>query len=213
MDLWQLHIFRHVVEKGSFSKAAEAVHLTQPTVSSHIKDLEDHFGCRLMDRLGRQAVTTPAGELLYAHAKKLLAARDEAENALHAFLGHPRGRLAIGGSTIPGNYILPGLIGPFVKEFPEVSVNLVVADTREIAHQTAEGLLELAVVGAVTPDRRLVHEPFLDDELILVVPAGHPFVGKKNVPIQDLASEPFVLREEGSGTRRSLSDMLATAGM
>jgi len=213
VDLWQLHIFCQVVEKAGFSKAAESVHLTQPTISAHIKDLEEHFGCLLLDRLGRTVSPTPAGEVLYARAKKLLAQADEMESAVQMFLGRPRGKLALGASTIPGNYVLPAVLGPFVKQYPEISVSLAVADTKAIALSVAEGALEAGVVGALTKDRRLSHEKLLEDELLLVVPPDHPFAGKKQVEAADLPGQPFVLREEGSGTRRTLSDMLKAAGM
>jgi DNA-binding transcriptional LysR family regulator len=102
MDLWQLNIFCRVIELKSFSRAGNAVHLSQPTISSHIKDLEDHFDCRLIDRLSKEAIPTKAGELLYSYAKRMLALRDETETALAEYNGKIRGRLVIGGSTIPG---------------------------------------------------------------------------------------------------------------
>ena len=111
MDLWQLHIFTKVVELKSFSKAGAAIHLSQPTVSSHIKDLEDHFECRLIDRLGKEALPTKAGTLLYGYARKLLSLKGETETALAQFKGKTRGHLVVGGSTIPGGYILPLIIG------------------------------------------------------------------------------------------------------
>jgi DNA-binding transcriptional LysR family regulator len=113
MDLWQLHIFCRVVERKSFSRAAEIVHLSQPTVSSHIQDLEAHFGCRLIDRLARQVVPTQAGRLLYSYARRLLALRDETETAMAQHQGRLTGNLVIGGSTIPGGYLLPGVVGLF----------------------------------------------------------------------------------------------------
>ena len=124
MDLWQLQIFVSVVENKSFSKASYAINLSQPTVSSHIKELEDYFQCRLLDRLGKSTETTKAGEILYKYSKKLLSLRDQAESALHDFLGRTKGDLFIGGSTIPSGYILPRLIGPFSKQFPEISIEL-----------------------------------------------------------------------------------------
>ena len=110
MDLWRLQIFCRVVELKSFSKAAKAVYLSQPTVSSHIKDLENHFECKLVDRLGREVIPTKAGRLLYDYATKIIALKQEAENALAEFQGKIKGRLTIGGSTIPAGYILPPLL-------------------------------------------------------------------------------------------------------
>ena len=118
MDLWQLNIFCRVIEMKSFSKAGEAIHLSQPTVSSHIKDLEAHFGTKLVDRLARQALPTKAGELLYEYAVRLLTLRDETESAMAEFLGKIKGRLSLGGSTIPAGYLLPRWIGEFTAAFP-----------------------------------------------------------------------------------------------
>ena len=107
MDLWQLHIFASVVEKKSFSKASETINLSQPTVSTHIKELEEHFQCRLLDRLGKVTEPTRAGLILYDYAKKILALRDEAQTAMLDFLGQTKGSLVVGGSTIPAGYIFP----------------------------------------------------------------------------------------------------------
>ena len=107
MDLWQLHIFCKVVDLKSFSRAGRAVHLSQPTVSSHIKDLEAHFDCRLIDRLAKEAVPTKAGLLLYRYAKRMIALREETESAMAEFKGQVKGSLNLGGSTIPGAFVLP----------------------------------------------------------------------------------------------------------
>jgi len=212
MDLWQLNIFCKVVEQKSFSKAAGVVHLSQPTVSSHIKDLESHFGCRLIDRLSKEAVPTKAGMLLYDYARRVLALKDEAETALADFMGKIRGRLTVGGSTIPGGYILPPIIGRFSREYPDVQVALVNGDTEKIIHDVREGFVELGIVGARTSDRKIAQERLLEDEMRLVVPAGHRWVGQKTVRIEELLAEPFILREDGSGTRKSIRQSLAGSG-
>lgn len=212
MDLWQLQIFCRVVETRSFSKAAEGVRLSQPTVSSHIKDLEDHFGCALIDRLGRQAVPTQAGELLYRHARRLLALRDEIETVMARYQGKTLGRLTVGGSTIPGGYLLPPIVGRFQKRHPGVTLSLVVADTGEILRRVLEGALELGVVGAAPRERQLVHEVVLADTLRLIVPGDHPWASRREVPFALLRNEPFILREEGSGTRQAIEEALHRAG-
>ncbi len=212
MDLWQLHIFVNVVDAKSFSKAAQACHLTQPTVSAHIKDLEEHFGCRLVDRLGRSVLPTKGGELLYSYARRILDLKDEAQSAMDAFLGKPRGRLCIGASTIPGSYLLPGLIGKFTGLYPEVSLSLVIGDTRSIAARTLEGKVELGIVGAPVADKQLDEEPLTEDEIRLILPQGHPLCGKETVGMDELGKHPFILREPGSGTRKSLEKILQKAG-
>ena len=209
MDLWQLHIFCKVIEFKSFSKAGKVVHLSQPTVSSHIKDLEDHFGCRLIDRLAREALPTKAGELLYGYARKLIALRDETEAALADFQGKIKGRLAVGGSTIPGGYILPRLVGAFIRTHPGVTLSLEIGDTEAIVSKLLEGTLELGIIGALSRDKHIHHEKWMPDELALIIPADHPWVGRTSVDIDTLRAEPFINREPGSGTLASLQSILA----
>jgi DNA-binding transcriptional LysR family regulator len=212
MDLWRLHIFCKVVELRSFSKAASTVYLSQPTVSSHIKDLEDHFECRLIDRLGREVAPTKAGELLYTYAAKIIALKDEAEKALAEFQGKIKGHLTIGGSTIPSGHILPPLLGKFKEAYPEVTVTLIEGDTAGIIQATIEGGVELGIVGARAREARLVQEKIMDDEMILVVQANHKWADRKRVTIKDLLSERFIMRERGSGTRRSIEQVLDKSG-
>jgi DNA-binding transcriptional LysR family regulator len=213
MDLWQLKVFCKVVELKSFSKAGEAVHLSQPTVSSHIKELENHFGVQLVDRLSRHAVPTKAGELLYQYAHRLTTLRDEAEAAMAEFLGRIKGRLAIGGSTIPGVYVLPQLIGLFARAFPDVQVALIVGDTADILSRIADGDIEIGMVGAVSDDSRLQQIPLVEDRLCLVVPSGHPWTRERSVPVAALAGEAFIVRERGSGTLRTIEEHLRVMGI
>jgi DNA-binding transcriptional LysR family regulator len=212
MDLWQLHIFCRVVEWRSFSKAAEAVHLSQPTVSSHIRDLEAHFGCPLIDRLSKEAVPTDAGRLLYGYARRLLALRDELETAMAQYQGKMRGRLVIGGSTIPGGYLLPRVVGQFKKRYPQVMLSLTIADTDRIVAGVLEGALELGVVGAESRDKNIFQEILASDEMRLIVPAGHPWAPKKKIVLAQLLTEPYIARERGSGTLRSLQESLRRQG-
>lgn len=213
MDLWQLTIFCKVIELKSFSRAGKAVHLSQPTVSSHIKDLEDHFDCRLIDRLAKAAVPTKAGMLLHRYARRMIALRDEIESAMAEFKGKIRGSLDLGGSTIPGAFILPAIIGAFTSRFPEVNVSLSIADTRQIIQAVLDGDLELGVVGAVTEDAGVVQKKLIEDKMCLVVPAGHRWSEKTSVTPQELIEEPFIIREQGSGTLKSIQNSLADAGL
>ncbi len=208
MDLWQLNVFCKVVEQKSFSRAGLAVHLSQPTVSSHIKDLEDHFGCVLIDRLGKEALPTKAGSLLYRYARKLLALRDETETAMSQLQGKIKGRLSIGGSTIPGGFILPRVIGEFSRKFPEVTVSMIVGDTEHILNEILSGELELGIVGAGTNSKKIVQQKFLDDDMRLIVPATHRWAGRKHVRLKELFEEPFIIREKGSGTLKSIKNSL-----
>ena len=212
MDLWQLNIFCKVIELKSFSKAGRTVHLSQPTVSSHIKDLEDHLDCQLIDRLSKEALPTKAGELLYGYAKRMLALRDETETALAEFKGKIRGQLVIGGSTIPGTYLMPQLIGDFKKQYPDVIVSLKIGDTDHIIADILSGNLELGIVGAKTETKKVAQKKLIEDEMRLVVPADHRWAGEKRVSLKQLVYEPFIVRERGSGTLKSLYQSLRDQG-
>jgi len=212
MDLWRLHIFCKVVELRSFSRAASSVYLSQPTVSSHIKDLEDHFECKLIDRLGREVAPTKAGELLYEYAAKMIALKENAERALAEFQGLVRGHLTIGGSTIPGGYILPPLLGKFKQAYPQVTVTLIESDTAGIIQDTIEGRVELGIVGAKAQEIQLVQEKVMDDEMCLIVPKGHKWAAAGHVRLEELIKEPFIMREPGSGTRKSIEQVLDKSG-
>ncbi len=212
MDLWQLHIFVSVVEKKSFSKASEAINLSQPTVSTHIKELEEHFQCRLLDRLGKTTEPTRAGMILYDHAKQLLGLRDLTESAMLDFLGHTKGKLAIGGSTIPAGYLIPKLVGAFTKKFPDVAIALSAGDTMQVIDAIKQGKIELGVVGALKEDPAICQEKLMADEMKLVVPKGHKWANKKSIDCSNLFSEPFIAREKGSGTWQSILKSMDRAG-
>lgn len=213
MDLWQLHIFCKVVDLRSFSRAGRAVHLSQPTVSSHIKDLEDHFDCRLIDRLAKEALPTKAGRLLYRYAKRMISLRDEVESAMSEFKGKVKGSLDLGGSTIPGAFVLPAIVGAFTTRFPEVSVSLSIADTQQIIEAILSGNLELGVVGAVSTHASIVQTHLVEDEMCLVVPADHRWSNRHRVTTKQLFTVPFILREQGSGTLKSIQTSFSEAGL
>ncbi len=212
MDLWQLNIFCKVIELKSFSKAGGTAYLSQPTVSSHIRDLESYFGCRLIDRMSKEAVPTKAGQLVYAYAKKLIALRDEMEIALSEFHGIIKGNLIIGGSTIPGEYILPRIVGSFKRIYPEIMISLIIGDTEKIINDTLSGILELGVVGAEKKDKRICQEILIDDEMRLIIPSDHKWRKKKSISIKMLLEEPFIIRERGSGTLKSIEQNLNKIG-
>ncbi len=213
MDLWRLKIFRKVVDNNSFSKAADAINLSQPTISSHIKDLESHFDCKLIDRLEKKAVPTKAGELLYSYAVRLLKLYEETETAMSEFHGKIKGRLVIGGSTIPGGYILPELVGKFMNEYPEVRVSLRVGDTKKIINDIIAGTLEFGMVGAKTNDKRIEQIKLINEEMRVIIPDDHKWSGKKCITIKSLIREPFIIRESGSGTLMALQSSLVIKGL
>lgn len=212
MDLWQLHVFVSVVEKKSFSKASQAINLSQPTVSTHVKELEDLFHCRLLDRLGKTTEPTRAGRVLYDHAKQLLALRDQTQSAMMDFLGHTKGELKVGGSTIPAGYIIPKLMGGFIREFPQVSISLYAGDTLQVIDLVKNGDLELGMVGALSSDPAIFQERLMTDEMKLIVPAHHKWAGRTSIACSEIFNEPFIAREKGSGTWQSILKSMDGAG-
>jgi DNA-binding transcriptional LysR family regulator len=212
-DLRQLEIFRKVVELESFSKAAEVVFLAQASVSERIANLENMLGLKLLDRLGRIVVPTKAGELLYKHALNLLEMKRIACAEMEDFLGIRRGEIRIGGSTIPGEYILPRVLGLFGRKNSQITVTLVIADSAEIENRVLEGQLELGVIGRKTSQRSLATSPLWQDELVIAVPSGHRWAKREEVSLEELTQEPFILRESGSGTLKTLDDYLRAAGL
>ena len=209
-DLRQLEIFCNVVELGSFSKAANAVFLAQASVSERISKLESMVGARLLDRLGRRVVPTRAGELLYKHAVSLLSMKEKVRQEMEDFLGIRRGSIHMGASTIPGEFILPRIIGSFNEEYPSVSVVLAISDTSDIETRVLEGNLELGVVGSKSNHNTLLYQELWKDELVLAIPAQHRWAGKKEVSIAAIYEEPFILRETGSGTLRHIERYLGS---
>jgi len=212
MDLRKLEVFCKLVELGSFTKTADAVLLSQPTVSEHIRNLEQELGHKLVDRLGRDVQPTPLGELLYGYARKILQTRQEALQAVEQFSGKLVGRIMLGCGTIPGTYILPRLIGEFRKKNPAIKATLRISGSRLIADDVKSGGLDLGVVGAKWNASDLSWTQIYTDSLSLVVNSQHRWVGKKQVTPEMLLDEPFILREAASGTRKAFEQILQGAG-
>jgi len=208
----ELEIFCKVVELENFSKAAKAVFLVQASVSERIASLEKKIGTRLLDRLGRKVIPTAAGELLHKHATLLLEMKETAQLEMENFLGLKQGEVSMGGSTIPGEYILPALISRFNKKYPYLSVQLKISDSSNIEKRILKGQLELGVIGSKSTHPNIISQQLWEDELVLAVPANHPFARRKSVSLKELRETPFILREEGSGTLKILEDYLRDSG-
>jgi DNA-binding transcriptional LysR family regulator len=212
MDLRRLEVFAKVAELGSFSRAADALFLTQPTISEHVRALEVELGLSLLDRLGRGATPTPAGRVLLDYARRMLKLAEEARQAVDHFQGRMSGTLLLGGSTIPGEYVLPALIGQFKAKYPDIAINLRVGSSRQVSEWVDEGRVEIGVVGARPALRTLVARELMTDELVVVVPPGHPFTTRKSIGLADVRSEPLIVREPGSGSREAVERALQEAG-
>lgn len=213
MEIRKLEVFCKVVELKSFTKTAEAVLLSQPTVSEHIRSLEEELGQKLIDRLGREVEPTPVGSLLYSYAIKILRLQHETLQAVEQYSGHLSGRITIGSSTIPGTYILPALINTFRKLHPEIKATIRISSSRVIARQVIDGEFDFGVIGAVWNERSLEWSEVFTDALTVAMPPDHPLAKKKSISTKALLNEPFIFREQGSGTRKVISQMLESQGI
>lgn len=213
LNLHHLKIFAAVAEHGGFSRAARALRLSQPAVSKTVQELERQVGLALFDRAGRAPRLTDAGEMLFARARELFGVERIAEEELGALRGLERGVLRVGASTTVATYFLPQLLARFHEQHGGVKLRVLSANTRAIARRLLEGRLDIALVeGPVSHDRISVSE-WREDELVVIAPAAHRLVRKRRVVAADLMSEPFILREPGSGTREVAEAALAEHGV
>jgi len=213
MDTRQLAAFCAVVERKSFSQAAERLGVTQPAVSLQVRSLEKRLGTQLLDRSGRRVEPTEAGLRLYRGAQRLLTLEEQlVEDVAGEDAAELAGEISIGASTGPAAIVVPLLLCEFQDENPGVKVSLTVSDTQSVVELVAERELELGIVGAARRHRSVRFEPFFDDEVILVCPPGHRF-GGKTVTLDDLRSEQLIVMQEGAGVRQMVEDELRALGM
>jgi len=212
MDTRQLAAFCAVVERKSFSQAAERLGVTQPAVSLQVRSLEKRLGRKLLDRSGRRVEPTEAGMALYRGAQRMLALEGQLIDELEAGEeGELLGTLEGGASTGPGSTVVPVLLCEFQHENPKVAVSLSISDTQSVVDRVAERELELGVVGAARRHRGVVFEPFFRDEVVLACPPGHRFAGQ-TVTLAQLREEPLIVMQEGAGVRQVIEDELRRAG-
>jgi len=213
MDLKRLELFCKVVDEKNFTRAADASGLSQPSVSEHIRCLEEEVGERLLDRLGREVLPTPAGKLLLGYARRMLDLRDQAAQALDEFGGRLCGRLRVGASSIPGNYLLPRAVEEFHQLYPDVQVQIGIGGTGRMLDELLEANVELAVVGDTGHATHVEFQPLFEDELVLAVPDGHPWQQRGRIAPAELAGCRYVQREPGSGSRAVVERALLQAGV
>jgi DNA-binding transcriptional LysR family regulator len=213
MDTRQLQAFCTVVERRSFSQAAERLGVTQPAVSLQVQALEKRLGVKLLDRSGRRVEPTEAGSRLYRGAQRLLALEQElVEHLTSDADADLRGTLQIGASTGPGGVVLPRLLCAFAEHHPGLHIELNVFDTQTVVDRVAERTLELGVVGAAPRHRGVEYEPFFRDSVVLACPVGHPFTGRR-VSLEDLRAETLIMMQEGAGVREVIEDELRKLGV
>jgi len=213
IELQQLRAFCAVAQKRSFTKAEEIVHRTQPTISGQISALERVYRTTLFNRSGREIVLTESGKILYDYAKRILELVDKSKDKVNELKRIVSGDLIIGASTIPGTYILPNILKDFKKEYPDVNISLQISNSEDVIYKILEHTLEIGAVGEKIKDKRLKYMHLAKDRIVLVVAPHHRWAKKTSVTIEDLRNEPFIYREEKSGTRASVEVALRNKGI
>ncbi|MGM0879447.1 MAG: selenium metabolism-associated LysR family transcriptional regulator [Bacillota bacterium] len=208
LNFHQLHIFYTVAERGSFSAAAQSLHMTQPAVTMQVQSLEDYFGTKLLQRSTKRIELTEAGRTLMPFAQRSIDLIRDTDQAMSTFTKQLKGRLQLGSSLTIGEYILPRLLGPFGQEYPHITISMKVMNTSQIMedilnHQLNFGLIEAPVNH---PDMHM--EAVMSDELRLIVSKDHPLANRSSVTLEEVLEYPFVLREQGSGTRLVMEEQL-----
>ena len=212
MDTRQLAAFCAVVEKSSFSQAAEKLGVTQPAVSLQVRALEERLGRTLLDRSGRRVEPTEAGLRLYRSAQRMLALEGQLYDEVAADSDELQGTLAIGASTGPGAHLVPLLLCEFQRDHPDLRIALSIWDTQMVSDKVAARELELGVVGALRRSRSLEFEPLVRDEIVLAVPPGHPSAGG-SISLDELRKETVIAMQEGAGVRQVVDEELRRAGL
>jgi DNA-binding transcriptional LysR family regulator len=214
MTLRQLEVFLAIAHARSYRQAAEALHTSQPALSQHVRELEGELGARLFDRLSRGVILTEAGRLLEERAQRVFATLTDAREVLGELQGLQRGSLLIGASTTPGVYVLPAVIGEFRRRHPGITLRLRIANSRLIEEGVRAHEFDLGVVGAhgLAPGEECLAAGLLD-ELVLIVSPSHRWARRRGVSPADLATEPLLVREEGSATRHVTERALEQAGI
>jgi molybdate transport repressor ModE-like protein len=209
----RLKIFCTVAETGSFTRAARIVHLSQPAVSLQIQSLEELYETKLFDKTEGKISLTPAGQILYEKAKGILEQFTEIEKEINRLTGMMKGAVNLGASTTLGNYILPYIITEFKKIHPKIKVKMLVGNTARVEDLLASGFINFGIVEGNVSKKNISAEKVMSDQLMLVAHPRHPLTRKKSVSIIDLTNEPFILREEGSGTRQKIEEFLKYHGV
>ena len=211
MDFRQLESFVAIAKLKSFSKAAERLFLTQPTLSNHISRLEEELGVILLARNNKKTELTDAGKLFFASAQELISRREQAVVDLGQFEGRIEGTLEIGASSIPGQYLLPQILARFCQSYPDVVYNIHYQSSHEVISQLISQELDFGMVGSPADNSLLVYEKAADDELVAIAPPIKPFTQMESITAQQLLAYRLIMRKEGSGTRRIFEDALKTA--
>jgi DNA-binding transcriptional LysR family regulator len=209
MDLRRLEVFVALAEEGSFSRAARRLGVTQPAVSLAIRAFEEELRVPLVSRRAKRAQVTAAGEVLLRYAQALTRMAKEAEDAVRIAGTKPAGRIHLGASSVPGNYVLPARLAAFRKKHPDVHVTVDITDSSDQIDRVRDRVVEMAAVGMQVTDRRLEFQRFAEDEVLLVAPPKSALDVPDALTPAELGRFPVLSREAGSATRQVVEDALA----
>lgn len=209
----KLKVFCTVAETKSFTRTSRIVHLSQPAVSLQIQALEEFFETKLFDKTGKQVSLTAAGKILYEHATHILGHYNEVVKEINKLTGTMKGAVELGASTTLGNYILPQIIADFKRIHPKIKIKLRVGNTERIEDLMHSGFVDFGIVEGKTSRSNTKTETLMSDELTLIVHPKHPLTRKRAVSVLELTREPFILREQGSGTRQHIESFLNRHGL
>ncbi|MEA3134978.1 MAG: LysR family transcriptional regulator, low CO2-responsive transcriptional regulator [Gammaproteobacteria bacterium] len=212
VSLRQLRVFEAAATNRSFSKAAEYLHLTQPGVSMHIKELETSAGLPLFERIGRKLYVTEAGQELLARAREILRALKDAEDTLDSLRGLRRGRINLA-VVSTAKYFVPQLLARFGKNFPELEIRLAVSNRNSVIEQLVANEVDLAIMGRSPQALDTVAEPFAQNPHVIIAAPDHPLAAQHGIPVETVAQENFIVREPGSGTRLAMQQFFEEFGL
>ena len=212
INMLQLESLVLLVEERSFSRAARRMYLSQPSLTKHIRNLEEALGAKVVNRASRAFTLTPEGRVAYDYARRILKLREEAMDRVMRVRETEAGDISLAASTIPATYILPSAIAGFRERYPGIRTAVRAADSSEVIETVLENGAEIGFIGKEPASAKLVGEPLWRDRMVLAVPAAHPWAKRRSVRVRELVKEPFVIRERGSGTREVFERCLAGAG-
>jgi len=208
VSLRQLRVFEAAATLRSFSKTAELLHLTQPGVSMHIKELESHAGLPLFERVGRKLYITEAGQELLSRARELLRSLTDAEDVLDGLKGLRRGRITLA-VVSTAKYFVPRLLARFGKNYPQLDIRLTVNNRDSVIEQLIANEVDLAIMGRSPQSLDTLAEPFAPNPHVIIAAHDHPLSRRRRIAVDTLAQETFIVREPGSGTRLAMQKFFA----
>ena len=207
MEFKQLEAFVAVVDYGSFSEAARKLYLTQPTISAHVRSLEEELHTKLIIRTTKKTTITTKGYQLYDSAVRMLEIRN---NLLENFTGVQKHMIDLAASTIPSSYLLPEILAAYGKTHPDTYFHSIQTDSAESINRVLDGTVDLALVGQNTSDESCVFLPFCQDELVIATPVTQHYL---EITFQDFMKDPIIIREKGSGTKKEMDIFLEKLGI